>query len=285
MAMEQTRSKDGTVIAFERAGSGPPLVLVDGALCYRASGPAGPLAKLLVEHFTVLHYDRRGRGDSTNTLPYAPARELEDLEAVIDAAGGTAFVYGSSSGAVLALDAAAALGAKVKKVVAFEAPCFVDDTRPPLASDYVDRMNALIAADDRGAAVKHFLTKGVGLSPLLAFFISLTPGWKKLKAVAPTLAYDVALTEPLQRGRPLPTERWKGVTAPALVVDGSKSPTWMRNATKAVASIVPGAAYRTLPGQTHMLEPRAIAPVLIEWLLGAPTKSSTADAPVGTLAR
>ena len=101
--MNTVRSKDGTLIAFDRSGVGPPLILVDGALCYRASGPMGPLAQLLSTHFTVFTYDRRGRGDSSNTAPYAAEREIEDLDALIRVAGGSAFVYGISSGASLAL--------------------------------------------------------------------------------------------------------------------------------------------------------------------------------------
>jgi pimeloyl-ACP methyl ester carboxylesterase len=268
--MEKVRSKDGTLIALDRVGAGPALVLVDGALCYRASGPSGPLAKLLAPSFTVLTYDRRGRGESTDTQPYAIAREVEDLEAVIDAAGGSAFVYGISSGAALALDAAAALGPKVKQVVAYEVPCIVDSTRKALPADYVERMDALLAAGERGAAVKHFMTKGVGLPAIVAFIMQLTPAWSKLKSVAPTLAYDTALTRPLQEGRALSPERWKRVSVPAVTIDGGKSPAWMRNGMKAVAEVVPNAVYRTLPGQTHMLDARAIAPVLVE-IFGGPS--------------
>src|SRR5262249_12365626 len=93
-----TRSADGTLIAHEKCGAGPPLVLVDGAVCHRASGPSRPLAARLAGSFTVYAYDRRGRGESGDTAPYAPEREIEDLIAVIEAAGGQADVYGISSG-------------------------------------------------------------------------------------------------------------------------------------------------------------------------------------------
>jgi len=144
--MEKVYSKDGTPIAFDRSGDGPPIILVDGALCYRASGPMGALAKLLVRHFTVFTYDRRGRGDSGNTSPYAIEREVEDLEAIIMAAGGSAFVFGVSSGAALALEAANR-GLAIEKLALYEAPFIIDNSRPPTPDDFVAQLNTLIASD------------------------------------------------------------------------------------------------------------------------------------------
>lgn len=264
--MNKATSKDGTAIAFDKTGQGPALILVDGALCYRASGPSGPLAALLAPHFTVFTYDRRGRGDSGNTLPYSVEREIEDIEALITAAGGSGFVYGASSGAVLALEAANRLPA-IKKLVLYEAPFIVDGSRPPAPADFLPQTNELIAADRRGAAVKRFM-KHVGVPGVVSALMPLMPAWSKLTAVAHTLPYDLALTLDNQRGKPLPTSRWTSLAAPTLVVDGGKSPAWMRSGAKALADLLPTAQYRTLPGQTHMIKAEAHAPLLVEFFKG-----------------
>ena len=261
--MTKTVSKDGTAIAIDRVGRGPALVFVDGAMCYRASGPSQPMAAALADHFTVFTYDRRGRGDSGDTSPYDVQREVDDLEAVIREAGGQAFVFGVSSGAALALEAASR-GVAMRKLALYEAPFFVDDSRPALPDDFVPRMNAALAAGRRADAVKMFM-KLVGVPGVFITMMRLLPAWPKLTAVAHTLPYDLAIVGPYQKGAPLPTTRWTGATLPTLVMDGGKSPAWMRNATRALASVVPHATYRTLPGQTHMVKPKALAPPLIEF--------------------
>ena len=261
--MNRVHSRDGTAIAFDRVGEGPPLVLVDGALCHRSFGPMPKLAPLLARHFTVFTYDRRGRGDSGDTAPYAVEREVEDLDAVIEEAGGSAFVYGVSSGAALALEAANR-GVPIRKLVVYEAPFIVDDTHPPLPEDYVAHLTALIAADRRADAVKVFM-KTVGVPAIFVAMMKLMPAWPKLKAVAHTLVYDVHIVGNNQRGKPLPATRWAEVTAPTLVVDGGKSPTWMRNAMRALAGVVPNATHRTLAGQTHMVKAKVHAPMLLEY--------------------
>lgn len=260
-------SKDGTAIAYDQSGQGPAVILVDGALCYRASGPSAPLALLLAQHFTVFTYDRRGRGESGDTQPYAIEREVEDLEALINAAGGSAFVYGISSGAALALEAAIRLPA-IQKLALYEAPFIVDDSRSPVAVDYVAQLDAMLAANDRAAAVKHFMTKGVGMPAIFVVLMQFMPAWPKLKAVAHTLPYDTSLTVDQQRGKPLPAERWGAASVPTLVAAGGKSPAWMRHAMQALAEILPGAQHRTLAGQTHMLDPKVVAPVLVEFFNG-----------------
>jgi pimeloyl-ACP methyl ester carboxylesterase len=160
--MNRVISSDGTTITFDRVGEGPPLILVGGAFCYRASGPNGPLAAALAEQFTVFTYDRRGRGDSADTGPYAVEGKVEDLEAVIKEAGGSASVYGISSGAALALDAANR-GLAINKLALHEAPFVVDDSRPPFPKDYLAQLTEMIAADRQGDAVKLFMRKGVNL--------------------------------------------------------------------------------------------------------------------------
>jgi len=255
-------SKDGTAIAFDRIGNGPPVILVDGALCYRGMGQSGQLAELLAQHFTVFTYDRRGRGDSGDTAPYAVEREVEDIAALLSEAGGAAFVWGMSSGAVLALAAANRLSG-IKKLALYEAPFIVDDTRPTTEDDWV-QIGEAVAADRRSEAVKLFL-KSVGVPTLFMALMRLMPMWSKLKAIAHTLPYDGAIVEDNQRGKPLPPSRWASVTVPALVMDGGNSPAWMLHANRTLASVLPNAQYRTLEGQTHLLKPTAHAPTLVEF--------------------
>jgi pimeloyl-ACP methyl ester carboxylesterase len=256
-------SKDGTAIAFHRIGNGPPVILIDGALCYRGMGQSGQLAELLAQHFTVFTYDRRGRGSSGDTPPYAVEREVEDIATLLSEAGGAAFVWGTSSGAVLAVEAANRLSG-IKKLALYEAPFIVDDTRPTTGDDW-DRISAAVAADRRSDAVKLFL-KLVGVPGFVRMLMPLMiPVWSKLKAVAHTLPYDGAIVRENQRGKPLPASRWASVTIPALVMDGGNSPAWMLHANRAFASVLPNAQYRTLKGQTHMLKPKAHAPVLVEF--------------------
>jgi len=256
-------SRDGTRIGFDREGQGPPVVLVDGAMCYRGSGPMKPLAAQLVPHFTVYIYDRRGRGESGDTQPWSLEREVEDLAALVREAGEPVYVYAISSGAVLALEAADR-GVPIRKLALYEAPLMLDATREPLGDDFLPRMKALIAANRRGDAVKMFM-KAVGVPAIGIFFMRLMPVWKKLTAIAHTLQYDLGMTTPYQQGRPLPAGRWSGAVMPTLVMDGGKSPTWMRNAQAAIARVLPRSTTRTLEGQNHMVGARAIAPALIEF--------------------
>ncbi len=261
--MSTVISRDGTTIAYDRAGSGPPLILVDGALCYRAFGPTKQLTAQLVEHFTVFGYDRRGRGESGDTKPYAADREVEDIEALVREAGGSAYVFGISSGAALALDAAAQLDG-ITRLAVYEAPFIVDGSHPPRPADYVDQMDALIAASRRADALRMFM-KTVGVPAVMIAVMRLTPAWSKLKAVAHTLPYDFRVLGDTGSGKPLPADRWTSVTVPTLVMDGGKSPQWMRTAMRSLADLLPGARYRTLAGQTHMLKAKAVAPVLTEF--------------------
>src|SRR5438552_8290357 len=171
--MEKATSKDGTQIAYDRQGKGPAVILVDGALCYRSFGPMPGLAQLLAPHFTVYNYDRRGRGESGDTKPYAVEREVEDLEAVIDAAGGSARVCGVSSGAALALETANGSG-RIEKLALYEPPFIVDDSRKPVPPDIVEQFDRLIDADRRGDAVKLFM-KTVGAPVIFIALMRLMP--------------------------------------------------------------------------------------------------------------
>jgi pimeloyl-ACP methyl ester carboxylesterase len=265
-------SRDGTSIAFTQIGSGLPLIIVDGALCHRAFGPSGQIARLLSEQFTVITYDRRGRGESGNTKPYAVQREVEDIEALIDVAGAPVFLLGVSSGVALSLEAANR-GLAIRKLALYEAPFIVDRAREPLPDDYLARLEQMIADDRRGDAVKHFMS-AVQVPRIFVFMMSLMPSWSTLKAVAPTLVHDITMVEPYQHGTPLPRERWAAVRVPALVMDGGKSPAWMRNAQRALAAVLPNATSRTLPGQTHMVKAGVLAPAVVEFFVSVQQQSA-----------
>jgi pimeloyl-ACP methyl ester carboxylesterase len=254
------RSKDGTSIAFERTGSGPPLILVDGALCWREAGPARKLAAELADRFSVIAYDRRGRGESGDTAPYAVEREIEDLEALIDEAGGRAHVCGISSGGVLAMEAVRA-GAAIDRLAVYEPPFIVDDSRPPTPSTYVPDLHERLAAGRRGEAVKLFM-RLVGMPPALVALTPLFPAWRKLKGVAHTLPYDAACMGDTQSGKPLDAEHWGAVGVPTLVLLGGKSPDWMATGMASLAEVLPNARREVLEGQTHMVKPKVVAPAI-----------------------
>jgi pimeloyl-ACP methyl ester carboxylesterase len=262
--MKTAISRDGTRISYDELGQGPPLVLVGGAFNTRSFGPNGGLAPLLAERFTVINYDRRGRGDSTDTAPYSVEREVEDLEALIEEAGGSASVFGISSGAALAMEAAHR-GLNMDKLALYEAPFVVDDSRPPVPDDYLERLEKLVASDRRGEAIRLFMRKGVRVPAVFVAMMRFMPAWSKLKAIAHTVIYDAALVDDYQKGKPLPAERWASVTMPTLVAVGGKSPDWMRHAMRELADTLPNAKHLTLEGQTHIVKPEALAPALVEF--------------------
>jgi pimeloyl-ACP methyl ester carboxylesterase len=269
--MNTVTSADGTSIVYDRAGDGPTVILVDGALCSRKFGPMPSLAPLLAKNFTVYTYDRRGRGDSGNTEPYTVEREIDDIEALIDAAGGSAHLYGASSGAVLAMRATSALHGKVRRLAAYEPPLVVDATRTPPPADYREHVDALVAAGRNGDVVKYFLTKVVGAPAIVKIILPLMPAWSKLKAAAPTMRYDLDVMGEAMRGEPLPEELRKvlsGIDVPTLVADGGKSPAWMHNGVQAAADLIANSRRRTLPGQTHQVKAAVLAPVLAEFFTG-----------------
>jgi pimeloyl-ACP methyl ester carboxylesterase len=258
--MPAVTSADGTVIAYERTGSGPALVLVDGALCHRAAGPMRPLAALLRDGFAVYAYDRRGRGESSDTTPYAVDREIEDLQAVIGEAGGSAYVYGISSGAALAL-AAAAAGPSITKVALYEPPFMAEVEDGTRIKEYTERLGELLDARRDGDAVELFMTN-VGVPAQAVAGIRAQPGWAMLEAIAPTLAYDDRV---LGDGS-VPRDLASTITVPALVLAGADSPQSLQQAAKATADALPTAEHLTLEGQTHDVSPDALAPVLAAFL-------------------
>jgi len=258
--MNKVVSKDGTEIAYEKSGEGQALILVDGALCYRSFGPMRELAKLLSPYFTVYAYDRRGRGDSGNSLPYAVEREVEDIDALIQEAGGSAFVYGISSGGCLALEAAAELGNKVKKLAIYEPPYNSDDAARKEWLEYRKQLANALAENRRGDAVVLFMTL-VGTPAEMVNGMRNAPVWPMFEAVAPTLAYDAAV---MGDGRSVPVERAAEVVSASLVMNGTDIPFMLDTAT-ALAKAIPHAQHCTLDGQRHDVDINVLAPVLKEF--------------------
>jgi pimeloyl-ACP methyl ester carboxylesterase len=262
--MNKVTSKDGTDIAFDQSGTGPAVILVASALADRSD--TVKLAALLAPHFTVINYDRRGRGASRDMAPYAVEREVEDIEALVDGVGGPAYVFGSSSGAVLALDAANRLNSKIKKLALYEPPFIIDDSRPPMPNDFTGQVTDLVSADRRSAAVKLFFSKAMGIPAIGVLMMRIMPGWSKAKAMAHTLAYDLMIMEGTQAGKPLPTQRWASVSSPALVLTGEKSEAFFHSGARALADMLPNAEHRILKGQHHgsvVMAPKAIASELV----------------------
>lgn len=257
-------SKDGTQIGYSVVGSGPVIILVDGAMCSREMGPATPLANELKAQFTVYTYDRRGRGESGDTKPYSTEREIEDLQAVIEAAGGSVKLYAISSGVILALETANVTPG-ITGLVLYEAPIFTDATRNPVPTDYVEHMNQLVAAGDNAGAIRYFMDKGINVPWFVLLMMQVMGMFRKMAPVGPTLPYDTAFVHPLWTYKPIPANRWPNVTVPVLTIGGGKSDQWMQNAQKAIAANLPNAQHRTLAGQNHMVSPTAIAPMIREF--------------------
>jgi pimeloyl-ACP methyl ester carboxylesterase len=259
--MANVISKDGTRIAFERSGAGPALILVDGAFCSRAFGPMPKLAPLLAQHFTVFMYDRRGRGASGDATSYAKEREVEDVAALIREAGGSAFVYGVSSGAALAIEAMAS-GLPIDRLALYEPPFMVDEggRKPP--SDHHKRLVDLISWGRRSDAVRFFMREIVGMPAVVVALMRLIPGvWPKLKAVAHTLPYDAAIMGDYS----LPAQRLASIEKATLVMSGEKTDVRLRHAVLAVAKALRLAQHRTLKDQTHDVKAESVAPVLVEF--------------------
>jgi len=261
--MHTVTSKDGTTIAFDRMGTGSALILVDGALGSRTDPNQQQLVRLLAEHFTVFNYDRRGRGDSGNMQPYAVEREIEDIEALIAEAGGTAYVFGMSSGAILALRAANQLGNKVTTLSLYEPPFVLDDSRRPLPADYVQQLNAAIAEGNRSKAVEIFMTQAILIPKEYLAPMQSDPMWAGMEKVAHTLAYDGMVSREFMVGRPWKNGTWNDTTAKTLVITGENSESFFHTAAQTLANDLAEAEVRTLSGQDHNVAMDALAPMLI----------------------
>lgn len=252
--METVTSTDGTSIAFDRLGDGPSVVLVSGGSTDRTAN--APLAAELASDFMVLNYDRRGRGPSGDTPPYAVEREIEDVAAVIEAAGGTALLFGTSSGAALALEAVAS-GVPVKKLALWEPPYILDESmRPP--ADGVEQYEAMLSEGRRGDAVEYFMRQVVRLPDEFVEQARIQPFWSQVEAIAHTLPYDARIMGDYS----LPADRAASVTVPTLVLIGGASFPFVRETGEALAAAFPAGELRTLPDQTHDVAPEPLAAAL-----------------------
>jgi len=259
--VEKVTSKDATKIAYDRTGAGPSLILVLGALNSRKSGAR--LAKLLAARFTVISYDGRGRGSSTDMAPYSPQREVEDIAALIGAVGEPVFLYGHSSGAALALEAAMKLRKKIGKLAIYEVPYTLDKKARKAANEYDKTLKKLLAAGRKDEAVALFV-RSVGVSDKQIHAMKRMPMWKGLEKLAPTLAYD---SQVLGEGHALPAARLSHISIPTLVMHGGAGAPFMRDVAREISEAIPQAQLRTLAGQTHGVSPKVLAPVLEEFFL------------------
>jgi pimeloyl-ACP methyl ester carboxylesterase len=262
--VDKLTSSDGTPIAFERLGDGPPVIVVCGAMCDRAL--MRPTAEELAKYFTVFNFDRRGRGDSGDTAPYAVEREIEDIGTLIVEAGGTASVYGHSSGAGLVLHAAAH-GLPIAKIVLHDPPYAPDDDEEArrISREYGENLNAMLSEDRRGDAVELFMMT-VGVPQEMVEGMRHTPRWAELEAMAPTLAYDSEVMGDIGRDGTIPVDQASRVTVPAFVLTGGSDYPWMTDVGRRLADAMPNGRHRVLEGQEHVVPPEVLVPVLAEFL-------------------
>ncbi|GEP34999.1 alpha/beta hydrolase [Nocardioides szechwanensis] len=260
---EYAVSADGTRVAYEVAGTGPALVVVEGALCHRGMGAFDELAPILADRFTVVGYDRRGRGESEpGASVYAIQREVEDLVAVLGATDPDAHVFGMSSGAALSLEAARQ-GLVTGRLAVYEPPFILDDSHQPDDPAFTDRLRALIADGRRTRAAKLFL-RLLGMPAPIVTVLPMLPMWKHLTAAADTLPHDFEIVSRYRRGLPLPDAHYAAIATPTLVIAGGRSPDYMRHTPAAIVAQIPGARTAELEGQTHEVKADVIAPVLAE---------------------
>lgn len=258
--MNTLTSKDGTTIAYDQTGSDPAVILIGGGPNDRSANT--PLAALLESNFTVINYDRRGRGGSGMNSAYSPDREVEDLEALINSVGGSACVYGTSSGAAFAA-LAASRGLNIKKLALWEPPYILEGTRPPVPADYKAQISSLIDSDRRGDALEYFMVQIVGMPAQFVAPMRQSPFWGFMENMAHVIVYEADVMGDYS----LPTARLAAISAPTLLIDGGQSP-WISASADAAAKVIPHAERRTLANQPHNVDAAAIAPVLSEFFVG-----------------
>jgi pimeloyl-ACP methyl ester carboxylesterase len=264
--MSKVTSKDGTSIDYSKVGNGPLLIIVTGASQFRGTDPSlGELAQLLADQFTVVTYDRRGRGKSGDTLPYAVEREIEDIAALIEANGGRASLLGYSSGATLAIEATVA-GLPIDKAIAYEPPFVVEGSgRDPDRSGLVAKIDGALAAGDRREVARIFFVENVGIPPEAFEGMMASPFGETLLSIAPTLTYDTKIVDRAYPDQVWP-ERYRRNTVPVLLLDGDRTFPFLPFGVNALAKVLPNASRATLPGQDHGPAPQAIAPVIRDFL-------------------
>jgi pimeloyl-ACP methyl ester carboxylesterase len=261
--MPHVQSQDGTCIAYDNLGRGPALIYINGALSHRRFAPIKADAEAFAAHFTVYSYDRRGRGESSDTPPYAVAREIEDISALIDASGGAAYLYGHSSGATLALEAALSLGSRVRKLALYEPPYSEDDAARREALEFTAQLKQLLADNQRGSALELWL-QGTGMPQEIVTEMRESPEWSTLESLAPTLVYDATLTASLP-----PVARLGKVNTPTLIMVGEQSFSFMANVAQTLCAAIPLARYSLLQGQGHTAKPETVTPLLVEFFSGS----------------
>lgn len=269
--MNTFTSRDGTRIAYDVRGSGPAVILIDGAWCGRNMGPMPKLAPLLAPYFTVYNYDRRSRGDSSVSTDYSPDREYEDLAALIDIAGGSASLYGTSSGAALALFATAR-GLPVDRLALFEPPFTDVPGGKPMPRGYQAEVERLVAEDRRADLAKFFMVKMIGMPAIMMPLMRLNPAWKAMLHNAPSLPHDTAVME----GYGFPTEVARSIRVPTIVMSGDKTFKQLKEPVRLARETIPGARFASLPGQSHDAAAEIVAPVLIDFFTGADTARAAA---------
>ncbi len=259
-----TTSRDGTMIAYDVVGeSGPVLVYVTGAICHRDFQPVKKGAAVLAEAFRVVTYDRRGRGDSADGESWSLDHEVDDLEAVIDAVGGQALIYGHSSGAVLAFHAAHRLAPKVGRVVLYDGSWVADQAEAETYAALRVEVDDLLERGRRGAAIRRFLI-GIGMPKAFAMLLPVMPGWRALVGLAPTLRHDMSLT-----AQPPPLDVAAQIAVPVHVMVGENSPAELHRVGRSLAQTIPGATHEVLAGQDHMVSDRVLLPSLVRHLAPA----------------
>ncbi|MDB5088660.1 MAG: Pimeloyl-ACP methyl ester carboxylesterase [Mucilaginibacter sp.] len=257
--MNTVISKDGTKIAYNQNGNGPVVILVDGAFCSKDFGPMTGIVPLLSKSFTVISYDRRARGESGDTKPYAVEREIEDINALINVSGGAASLFGISSGAILCIKAVA-YGLNIHKLAVLEPP-FVGNKDNKRPADAVQQLNLMIAAGEQGSAVKFYLRKVIGLPAIIVFILRLTPNWPKMKAIANSLPYDAAVCGDFN----MPKEQVASITIPTIAIDSKQSPNFLRDAVQVMASALTNGKRVSLKGKPHDVPPKILVPALTDF--------------------
>lgn len=257
--MLTTTSKDGTRLAYDVSGKGPALINITGASCFRNFMPVKDDVKVFAKNFTVYNYDRRGRGDSGDIQPYSLEREVDDIEAIIDAAGGKANLFGHSSGAVLALNAAKRLPHKIGKVVIYDAAYVSDEEEKKSYNQLADQVEKLLAKGDNKKAMRTFLS-GIGMPKFFVWLLPVFPGWATMVKLAPTLIYDIGMTRDFA-----PLDEFRSIQAPILILAGEKSPAGMTLVANQLAQAIPHAKFECVTKQDHMVSAKVLLPKFVEF--------------------
>lgn len=257
---ESTTSKDGTSICYTKTGDGELFIGIFGAICHKDFFPVKGDVKELSKHYSVINYDRRGRGDSLVHSSWSIQKEVEDIESLIDDNGGSAYLYGHSSGAVLALEASLALSEKIKGIVVYDASYVSTDKEYTEYQKTKESVKNLLKQDNNSKALKYFLTE-IGMPKAFIFLLKLMPGWKTMKQLAPTLMYDIVLTENLP-----PIKRLQNISVPVLLLAGDKNPDSIKNVYKQLADNIPDNQHHLLEGKDHMASMKSLIPYIQKFL-------------------